>query len=198
MTLNFLGTLFLIVGNSGSGKDSIISGVLNEYPSNLVEIYSPKRYITRPSSESEKNISVTPQEFIEMEKKGNFALTWHIYKLDYGIPIEIENWLKKGHPVIINVSRTVVKEAIEKYTNVKVVFIEVPLEIILQRIRERKRENEGLLRERIERARNNRRFPEADFVVDNSGILNDAIKQCLNYLVEVISLKKRKNKENFF
>ncbi|MCK4286123.1 MAG: hypothetical protein KAX18_07960, partial [Candidatus Lokiarchaeota archaeon] len=178
----FLGTLFLIVGNSGSGKDSIITGVVKEFPLNLKQIFAPKRYITRPPSESENNTSVTPQEFRELEEKGKFALKWYIYKLHYGIPIEIENLLKKGHPVIINVSRTIVKEAREKYANIKVVFIEVPFEITYQRIKNRKRESDELLRERIERAKKNSSFPEADYVIDNSRDIVDAITQCLNYV----------------
>jgi len=112
---NFPGFLFLLTGNSGSGKDSIISGVTQNYPSHLKQIYIPKRFITRPPSEFERNISITPEEFKEIEKKGDFALKWHIYDLDYGIPIEIEKWLEKGHPVIINVSRTIVEEARLKY-----------------------------------------------------------------------------------
>ena len=186
MTKNFLGILFLVVGNSGAGKDSIISGVVNKYPSNFKKIYAPKRYITRLPSEIEKNISVTPEEFKEMEKGGIFALTWHIYDLDYGIHIEIEDWLKNGHPVIINVSRTIIKEAREKYKNIKVFFIEVPFIITLQRLKNRKRENDELLNERLERARKNQKFPEADFTVDNSGDLEGAIKQCLNYLIKTI------------
>ncbi len=191
MVKKFPGTLFLIVGNSGSGKDSIISGLAKKYPSNLIQIYVPKRYITRFPSEFEKNISITTREFREMDKNGMFALKWHIYELDYGIPIEIENYLKNGHPVIINVSRTIVKEAREKYKNIKVIFIEVPFEITYKRIKDRKRESEVLLKERIERARSHQKFPEADFIVDNSGHLDDAINQCLNYLLKVTNEKEK-------
>jgi ribose 1,5-bisphosphokinase len=191
MVKNFPGILFLLTGNSGSGKDSIISGIAEIYPSNLKEMYIPKRYITRPSSEFEKNFSITTEEFNDMDKKGKFALKWHIYELDYGIPIEIENWLEKGHPVIINVSRTILKKAKEKYSNIKVIFVEVPFEITYQRIKDRKRENKDLLNKRIERARKNQKLPEADFVVDNSGDLNQAITQCLNYLIMVVSLKNK-------
>jgi len=182
MAINILGTLFLIVGNSGSGKDSIISGVVKEYPSNLKQIYAPKRYITRPPSESEKNISITPKEFRELEEKGGFALSWHIYELDYGIPKNIEKCLKKGHPVIVNVSRTVIEVARKKYKNTKVIFVEVPFEITLKRIKDRKRETEKLLKKRIERARQNQKLPTADFTVDNSGELDDAISQLLEYI----------------
>ncbi|MFX1420380.1 MAG: hypothetical protein ACFE9N_15830 [Promethearchaeota archaeon] len=187
MTKKFPGTLFLLVGNSGSGKDSIISGIIKAYPPNLIQIYAPKRFITRPPSEFEKNISITPSEFKKMEKEGKFTLKWHIYGLDYGISKEIEDFLKNGHPVLINVSRTIIKEAREKYKNIKVIFIEVPFDITYQRIKNRKRENAVLLKERIERARNNQKFPDADFIVDNSGDLDNAINQFINYLLEVIN-----------
>ncbi|MFX1312664.1 MAG: phosphonate metabolism protein/1,5-bisphosphokinase (PRPP-forming) PhnN [Promethearchaeota archaeon] len=186
MTKDFSGVLFLVVGNSGAGKDSIIYGVINKYPSNLKKIYAPKRYITRAPSETEKNISISPLDFKKMEEDGKYALQWHIYSLNYGIPIEIENWLKKGHPVIINVSRTVVCEAKEKYKNIKVIFINVPFEITYQRIKDRKRESKELLDKRIERAKNNQTFPEADFVVDNSGKLDDAINQLLEYIINIM------------
>jgi len=191
MTTNFLGTLFLIVGNSGSGKDSIITGVIKEYPLHLQPLHALKRYITRPSSEFECNISLTTEEFKEMERNGEFALKWHIYELYYGIPIEIEKWLEKGHPVIINVSRTIIEEARLKYHNVKVIFVDVPFEITYQRIKDRKREIDDLLKKRIERARKNQKFPDADFVIDNSGDLNSAITQCLNYLIQVVRLKNK-------
>lgn len=187
---DFLGTLFLIVGNSGSGKDSIISGVINKYPANLIKIHAPKRYITRVTSEFEKNITMTPENFKEMEEQGKFALKWQIYGLNYGISMEIEIYLEKGHPVIINVSRTIVKETKKKYKNVKVIFVEVPFEITCQRVKDRKREGDDLLKERIERARENQKFPEADFTVNNSGKLDDAINSFLAYLVKIVEKKK--------
>lgn len=180
------GTLFLIVGNSGSGKDTIISEILKKYPSNLKQIYVPKRFITRKSSQTEKSISITVEKFKSMEENGQFALKWHIYNLDYGIPIEIDGWLKKGHPVIINVSRTIVNIARELYKNIKVIFIDAPLDIIIKRLNERGRENSEMLKERIKRARLNQEFHEADNVIDNSGDLEDAVDTLLNYLLENI------------
>jgi ribose 1,5-bisphosphokinase len=183
---NYPGTLFLVVGNSGSGKDSIIYGVSNKYPSNLTQLHIVKRYITRPPSETELNNPITVDEFKNLEEQEKFALKWHIYRLDYGVPIEIDNWLKEGHPVIVNVSRTIVKEANERYGNIKTIFVDVPFEITLQRVQERGRESGDLLDERIERARKSQKFPKADFIVDNSGKLEDAINQLLNYVIKVI------------
>ncbi len=195
MIKKFSGTLFLIVGNSGSGKDSVISGVVRKYPLNLKKIYHTKRYITRMPSEDEENYYISPNEFLKMANKGEFALKWHIYGLDYGIPIEIEDWLKNGHPVLVNVSRTIIKKARMMYKNLRVIFIEVPFEITLQRIKKRGRENEEFLNKRIERARTHQKFPEADFWVDNSRDLDEAINRFLNYLLKFIK-KEKENEKN--
>jgi len=189
---NYPGTLFLVVGNSGSGKDSIIYGLLNKYPSKMKQLHIVRRFITRPPSETELNNPITVDEFKILEEQDKFALKWHIYGLDYGVPIEIDNWLKEGHPVIVNVSRTIVKEAKEKYENIKTIFVEVPFVFTLQRVQERGRESGDLLDQRIERARTLQKFPEADFVVDNSGKLEDAINQLSNFLIKII----RKNENN--
>ncbi len=192
MSKKFPGTLFLVVGNSGSGKDSIISGIIEAYPPYLKQIYAPKRFITRPPSNSENNVSITPEEFKKMDKKGEFAFKWQIYGLSYGIPIKIEDFLKKGHPVIINVSRSIVQKTREIYKNLKVVFIYVPLETTIKRLKDRGRERSELLEERIERAKTYQLFQEADIIIDNSGKLDSAINQCLKYIISVVSENQKR------
>jgi len=180
---DYPGTLFLIVGNSGSGKDSIISGVIEKYPLNLKKIYNPKRYITRPPSKTEENISITSIEFKELSEKDNFALEWHIYGLDYGVPTKIDKFLSKGHPVIVNVSRTIIKEARKVYKNLKVIFIRVPLKVCIERLKERGREKENRLEERIQRARTHQDFLDADYIIDNTRSLDYAVDRLLDYII---------------
>ncbi|TXT55026.1 MAG: Ribose 1,5-bisphosphate phosphokinase PhnN [Promethearchaeota archaeon] len=180
------GTLFLVVGNSGSGKDSIISGAMERVNQNEKILYSPKRYITRPPSETEDNIPIRPEEFEKLDAQGKFSLKWHIYGLHYGVPEKIDEFLKEGKSVVVNVSRTIIPKAREIYENLKVIFIKVPFEITLQRIKERGRESGPELQKRIERAKTHQSFPEADFTVDNSGELQDAIDQFLNFFYSTI------------
>lgn len=187
---NFPGPLILIVGNSGSGKDSIIKGALEKYPNDLKEIYLVKRYITRSPSETEDNISVTPQEFKDLINQNRFALKWNIYGLNYGIPLEIDEWLAKGHPVLVNVSRSIIDEAKQNYENLKVVFVKVPLAVSIKRLKERGREKGKFLEERIKRAKKMQDFSKADYIVDNSEKLEYAINQFLNYLVEIVKLNQ--------
>ncbi len=46
--------VFLIIGNSGAGKDTVIDEVLRRFPSHYKKLKVPKRVITRKSSDSEK------------------------------------------------------------------------------------------------------------------------------------------------
>ena len=183
------------MGNSGSGKDSIIKGALERFPTNLNKIKSVRRYITRPPSETEQNICITEEEFQKMVFNNKFALKWHIYGLDYGVPIEIDGWLNDGYLVVVNVSRTIVSQARKIYRNIRVVFIEVPFELSLERIKKRGRETGKHLEDRIERARQNEKFPGADFIVDNSGNLDAAINQFLDYLISTVKDTPKKQKK---
>ncbi len=187
---NFPGTLVLVVGNSGSGKDSIISGAIKRYPPELKKVYLAKRYITRPPSEFEENYCISAEQFKTMDEQGKFALKWHIYGLDYGVPISIDEWLQNEHPVIVNVSRDIVETAKSTYQNIKVVFVQVPFEITQQRVKNRGREGGDLLNERIDRAKTHQEFKGADFFVDNSGNLEKAIEQLLGFLMYLVKGNK--------
>jgi len=176
----FEGYLILVVGNSGSGKDTIIKEVILKNPH--LKLKAPKRYVTRTPSVDEENIFLTDEEFRQKSKQHEFAIEWEIYGLKYAVPIEINDWLKNGYFVIINVSRNVVDQTKKKYQNCRVIFIDVPFEIILKRLVERGREEKAVLEERIARAKQNQKFPQADFIVDNSGKLESSVNQFLSYL----------------
>jgi ribose 1,5-bisphosphokinase len=182
----FPGTLFLVVGNSGSGKDSIINGAIEKYPKDIKKIHPVRRYITRPPSETENNISISPEKFLEMEQNEKFALKWHIYNLYYGIPKKIDKLLKKGNPVVANVSRTVIPEARKKYKNLKVIFIYVPIKVTEERLLERGREKEKSIVARINRAKQLENYSDYDFKIENTGSLNEAVQKFLDIIVPII------------
>ena len=181
------GVLFLIVGNSGSGKDTLLRWVTERWPKNLPPLLVAQRYITRPSNpETETFITVSPEEFKEMADNKAFVLEWMSYGLQYGVPYEIKTHLTQGNPVIVNVSREIIAEAHQKFLNVKIIFIYVPLEILQDRLATRGRENNSDIGLRLARARANQELPSADFVVDNSGEIEEGGQKLLNILKSVI------------
>ena len=179
------GQLFLIVGNSGSGKDTLLREVLRQWPGSAGPIRIPHRCITRPTHDSEPFISVTSENFDELNQQGKFCLTWHVYDTDYGVPATIFNWLDQGVSVIVNVSRNIIPQARQLIPDLKVIFVSVPLDITLQRIKSRNRESEGGpgFQQRLARAKENQTLADADFVVDNSVPLEEAAEELLNYML---------------
>ena len=80
------GTLFLVVGPSGAGKDSLIDGARAELAGRR-DIVFASRVITRPpKSGDEDNLFATPEEFAAMQATGAFMLHWEAHGLFYGIP----------------------------------------------------------------------------------------------------------------
>ncbi len=179
------GRLFLVVGNSGSGKDSLLTEVLARWPAGAKPIRIPRRYITRPAHDSEPYISVTAGEFGDLKRENKFCLTWHVYHTDYGVPTVVLNWLNCGQHVAVNVSRKIIPRARGLIPDLKVIFVMVPLEITLQRLRARRREaeNDPSFQQRLQRATENQTLKGADFIIDNSGALNVSAKKLLNYLL---------------
>ncbi|MHA1793114.1 MAG: hypothetical protein ACTSVI_10755 [Promethearchaeota archaeon] len=177
------GTLFLLVGNSGSGKDSILSYAVNNWKKNGKKLVIPKRYITRPPSpETEDYFSLSREEFMEMDGKGEFVLKWESYGILYGISKGILDALDDGDLVIANVSRQIIEDTRKTFPNVKVIFIWVPIETIIKRIRERGREKGKELESRVERARQNENLPGADYVIENTGTIEEAGERLISIL----------------
>ena len=183
--MDYSGQLFLIVGNSGSGKDSLLEEVMTRWPASAKPLKIPRRYITRPAHESEPFVPVTPQDFAGLRRQGKFCLNWYVYDTHYGVPATAIKWLKEGDLVIVNVSRAIIPQARQLVPGLKVIFISVPLASTLQRITSRNREslNDRGFKQRLARAKANQTLTDADFVVDNSGSLKAAVDELLGYLL---------------
>ena len=146
------GTLWLVVGPSGAGKDSLLDGAKAALSDSTAHHFV-RRDITRPADAGgEDHNPVTVAEFDAIQKEGGYCLSWGAYNLRYGIPKAIETELAAGRHVIVNVSRSLIDQAREMFPDVRVVNITVPREILERRLRERGRESEADIQTRLERA----------------------------------------------
>ncbi|MFA5303630.1 MAG: hypothetical protein WC393_03780 [Candidatus Nanoarchaeia archaeon] len=153
-------SLFLIVGNSASGKDTAISYALNK----ISNLKKAKRYITREASSTEDFISIKKEEFI----KKDYALWWESYDKLYGVKKEdVIIHLLNGTSIILNISRDVISQAKKLWDKSYIVEFSVPVEIIKQRLAERKRESNEEIIKRIERAKQGI-DTHADIIIDTS------------------------------
>ena len=167
------GTLFLIVGPSGAGKDTLLDGVREP----LVRTHLfPRRAITRPrEAGGEDHVFETLTDFEHCERIGNYALSWRAHGFAYGIPISIVMDLNRGKHVVVNVSRAVVQEARQKFAAVKVIEISAPAALLRQRLQARGRESSTEIDDRVAR----QSAVRADVVLVNDGTVANGVQALL-------------------
>lgn len=171
------GTLFLVVGPSGVGKDSILDGGRAHFAQSD-HIQFAKRVITRPAgSGGEDHEAMSEGEFIGALENGAFLLSWASHGLRYGIPGRYGSVLREGSHVVANVSRSVIAEARERYQPLKVISINAPEDVLRQRLQNRGRETQEQIEKRLRQAGAYTVAGEDVSVLDNDGPLEAAIQR---------------------
>ena len=134
------GTLVLIGGPSGAGKDTLIR-LAQERLRNDPRFVFVRRVITRPrDGGAEDHEPSSLAEFASRLAGGAFALSWDAHGFRYGVPLEIEQDLASERVVIVNVSRAIIPDAVRRYPNSRVVIITAPVEMLAARLAQRRRE----------------------------------------------------------
>lgn len=171
------GTLFLVVGPSGAGKDSVIDGARRRLDGNA-SVFFARRVITRPAdSGGEEHREISASAFERLEGQGGFALSWRAHGLAYGIPADIERRLAAGTSVVANASRAAIDAARLKYPRLKIVLITVPPEVLAQRLAARGRESADDIRARLERAGEIAVAGDDVVTIVNDGPLENAVER---------------------
>jgi thymidine phosphorylase len=146
------GTLFLVVGASGVGKDTLIDGAKAALADDPHFVFA-RRTITRPvDAGGEDHCAVTADEFVRLRDAGRFLIAWSAHDFDYGLPIEIAQELADGTHVVANGSRAVVADAAARVAQVVVVEITAPPDLVAKRLAARGRESDAQVAERLARA----------------------------------------------
>ncbi len=175
------GTLHLVVGPSGAGKDTLIAAVHQARP----EILVPTRAVTRPSGRGEEVETLNPDEFARRARAGGFALHWEAHGLSYGIPAEVEAALAAGTDVVVNVSRSVIAEARARFRPLRIIVVTAKPETLARRLAGRGRESAAEIEARLARA--SYAMPEGQdvAVISNDGPLAASVATFLDLLSPV-------------
>ncbi len=185
------GSLVLVVGPSGAGKDTLIGGAKVAL-ADRQDVCFPRRVITRPADAGgEDHLAVSVEEFAGLSAAGGFALEWAAHDLCYGIPVSIREDITKGRTVVINVSRGVLGDARQRFEALRVIHVTAPIDVLAGRLAERSREQPAAIRSRLARqVELPRDLDVIDF--DNSATVSDAVAAFTALLLEIAgSLPRR-------
>lgn len=174
------GALALVVGPSGAGKDTLL-GAAQAMLANDSRIVFPRRAVTREASAFENNEAVTRADFDRAVAAGAYALWWRAHEHGYGVTRGIDDEIGKGRVVVVNVSRTIIGEARQKYERPVVVLITAPAEVLAQRLAARDRASDGDLGERLQRAAlETDRVP--NLAISNVGAIEDNARKLADFI----------------
>lgn len=158
--------LVLVVGPSGSGKDTLLNAVRATGLGDDPRFRFVQRVVTRAATPDEAVEEVSPAEFEARREAGGFALSWRAHGLHYGIPADIALDLAQGRVVIVNASRAVVAEAAERFPTT-VIEITAPSDLLARRLAARGREDA------VDVARRLARSIELPLPVERETVAND-------------------------
>ncbi len=171
------GTLVLVVGPSGAGKDTLIAAARAALQDDRRYVF-PRRVVTRQAVAAlEDHDSVTAAEFALREQHGAYALSWDAHGLRYGLPASIGDDIAAGRTVVVNASRAMIGAAAARFPGARVLLIAAAPEVRAARLAERGRESEAEIAERLNREVAVE-LPNA-VRIDNSGALEAGIASFL-------------------
>lgn len=181
------GTLILVVGPSGAGKDSLLAGARARL-SDRSDILFPRREITRPADAGgEDHIAVSEDTFAAREASGGYLLSWRAHELGYGVPASLTDDLRAGRSVVINVSRGVLDDARARVGRCAVISLRVPSDVLAARLRGRGRESEAQIAARVARAEAFSVSGDDVIEIWNDGPLDRAIDRFVSAIGKAVS-----------
>jgi ribose 1,5-bisphosphokinase len=143
------GRLFIVVGPSGAGKDTLIAGAKALRP----DLHWARRVITRAEvAGGEPFEGVNLAEFDARRDAGEFALNWQAHGLSYGVPFAEIRPRDAGRDVLINGSRGAMAAALATFPDLIVLRISAPSHILAERLAARGRESKEDILARLARA----------------------------------------------
>ncbi|WMS41067.1 phosphonate metabolism protein/1,5-bisphosphokinase (PRPP-forming) PhnN [Acuticoccus sp. MNP-M23] len=146
------GTLFLVVGPSGAGKDTLIDGARAALAGDPAFAFA-RRVVTRPAEAGgEAHEAMDEASFAAAERAGAFLASWGAHGLFYGVRQAVREALGEGRNVVVNGSRREIAAFEAAAARVVVLSITAPPDIVAARLRARGREDASAVAARLSRA----------------------------------------------
>jgi len=185
---NKQGLLVIVSGPSGVGKSTIVNAMVDRLDA-LLSLSMTTRPMGPNDIDGEHYVFVNEKEFRNLVKLGQMLEYAQVYDNLYGTPAEpVEEALAAGETVILEIDVQGANQVKQRMPEAVCILIEPPSdEVLLQRLRARKREDEATIQKRFGRARDEIRLAR-DLGIYKYTVVNDqldaAIDQAVAYVRE--------------
>lgn len=179
----------IISGAQGVGKTTLINLLLKARPSLQLSISSTTR-LKRPGEKDGEYNFLTDEKFTDKESNGDFLEVVQVHGYRYGT-----EKIYFADNIILNVTASSIKNfmsLIHQNQHYVSIFIDAPLHLIRERIKERKDQDiDKKMAFSIEEIKHKHHFHH---IINNQGPVNDSLKTLLK-IVDEYTININKNKK---
>jgi thymidine phosphorylase len=174
------GILFVVVGPSGVGKDTLIDGVRGALSADPRFVFA-RRLITRPADAGgEDHEAISEEALLALGREGGLLATWGAHGLRYGLPIALRDDLLAGRHVVANGSRSALNELAAAVPRMIVLAITASPDVVARRLAGRGRESAEEIALRLARAVPDLSDALEVLTVTNDGTPDEGVEQLLS------------------
>lgn len=187
------GLLLIISGPSGVGKTTITRGVERAIPGSVFSVSCTSRPPTPADVEGVDYHFISREEFKRLEASGEFLESADVFGNCYGTPRKwVEEQLRRGRLVILEIDVQGAMQVKAKMPEAFAIFILPPSEdVLLGRLRARKRESEEIIQRRFAEARREIATARSSGVYDRF-VVNERLEVALAEAVEAVKAEREK------
>jgi len=177
--------LFVISGPSGAGKTSIIRELFKNIPGLAFSVSATTRKQREGETQGKDYYFLTLQEFKDKMDRGEFVEYEEVFGNYYGtLKSEVEKYLNGSKHLIFDIDVNGALSIKKIYPEAVTVFIDVPVEELIKRLKSRNTESAEEIEKRASRIKLEiDKKPKFDQVVDNT----DGIEKAVNEIKEIIN-----------
>lgn len=173
------GILFVVVGPSGAGKDTLMDGARKAL-ADSGRFGFARRLITRPADAGgEDHEAIDEQGFAALAAAGGLLASWNAHGLHYGLRASLRDELARGRHIVANGSRAVLETLAGAVPRLIIINVMASPEILAARLASRGRETAQDIAARL--ARKPPQWPSGieTLVVENNGAVEEGVEHFL-------------------
>ena len=180
------GLLLIVSGPSGVGKSTIVNAMVDRLDA-VLSVSMTTRPMGPNDIDGEHYVFVNEKEFRDLVKLGQMLEYAQVYDNYYGTPAEpVEQALQAGETVILEIDVQGANQVKQRMPQAVCILIEPPSdEVLLERLRARKREDEATIQKRFSRARDEIALAK-DLGIYKYSVTNDRLDRAIDEAVAIV------------
>lgn len=180
------GLLVIVSGPSGAGKSTIVNAMVDRLDAWL-SISMTTRPMGPKDIDGEHYNFVSEREFKDLVKLGQMLEYEQVYDNLYGTPAEpVYEALAQGEVVILEIEVKGANQVKQRFPEAIGILIEPPSdEVLLQRLRARKREDEATIQKRFSKAQDEIKLAR-ELGIYKHTVVNDRLDDAIDRAVAIV------------